>query len=271
MSLTKALNLFGGEKPIVTRERMRQQYTGFEYLISKSLAELPLDTFFSLVFVAVLKLSTGVNCSLSTLTQTFAMSTVSSASLGFAVGSFTNDKESALVVGIPLMVIFMAVGVINPAGVDVNEPPPILVQWLKRASPIKWVIEALCISEFKGMKFGKTKKGRFWGLPRMGAFAAVRNGDQVLDAIGLSEVSYSSVIKSIAKLSGINLCIALAGLIHTRTNFVEAQPLDTSEIDNFERVGSSQNRTQFTYSNTHTDTNENMNQMKPVTVTGTYL
>lgn len=237
MSLIKALDMFGSEKPIVNRERMRQQYTGMEYLFSKALAEIPLDSFFSMVFAWVLKSYTGVRASLSTLLQIFSLVTVSTASLGFAIGSFSHDRESALSTGVPILVVLMAVGVINPSGVDVvNEPPSPFVHWLKQISPIKWAIEALCIAEYKGMTFAKTNKGKFWGLPKMGAFALVKDGEQVLEAIGLGGKSLESVMKSLAILSGINLCIAVVGLVQTRTNFIETKESENYFIEDLEAV-----------------------------------
>ena len=224
MALTKTLHLFGSEKPIVMRERMRKQYTGLEYLISKTFAEIPLDVFYSLVFAWTLKQTTGVYCSIRILFQTFSMMTVAAASLGFAIGSFSHDKDSALAIGIPILVVLMAVGVINPSGVDINkEPSTKLLRLLKTYSPIKWAIEALCISEFKGMQFGKTKKGKFWGLPKMGALALVKNGDQVLQALGLKDMTYESVIQNLALLSCVNLSIAVLGLNLSKNTFVETK------------------------------------------------
>ena len=39
----KTLDLFGREKLVVNRERMRSHYTGTEYLIAKLIAEVPMD------------------------------------------------------------------------------------------------------------------------------------------------------------------------------------------------------------------------------------
>ena len=118
----KSLELFGREKTLVTRERMRQQYSGFEYLLSKVLAEFPLDAFFATTFAAILKWKTGLQCLLQTLCATYSLMTVAVASLGFAVGSFTSNVEKARVVGFPLMVLFMVVGVINPSGLSDADP-----------------------------------------------------------------------------------------------------------------------------------------------------
>ncbi len=60
MSMMKTINLFGKEKSVVIREQTRRHYTSFDYLVSKSIAEIPLDIFFSASFAAALKYFTGL-------------------------------------------------------------------------------------------------------------------------------------------------------------------------------------------------------------------
>ena len=55
MSLLKLLDLFGREKNVATRERMRHQYSSIEYLLSKVIAEFPLNALFSGIFAGALK------------------------------------------------------------------------------------------------------------------------------------------------------------------------------------------------------------------------
>jgi hypothetical protein len=107
LAVMKTLDLFAKEKPVVTRERMRRQYGGLEYLLSKALAELPLDACFGAAFAAVLKARTGLRASLPVLAGTFSLLTVAGAALGFAVGSVAPDAESSLALGVPLMVILL--------------------------------------------------------------------------------------------------------------------------------------------------------------------
>ncbi len=99
LSLMKTLNLFGKEKPVVAREQMRRQYTSFEYILSKSIGELPLDVFYSVVFASTLKLLTNLRIPLSLLCGTFSLMTVAASSLGFLVGSLTSSADEAQTVG----------------------------------------------------------------------------------------------------------------------------------------------------------------------------
>ena len=160
MALMKTLDLFAKERSVVMREQMRSNYSSLEYLLAKMFAEIPLDSFFALVFATILKRLTGLRTSMLTLIKTYCLMTVTSVSLGFAIGSVTSSVESAMSMGVPVMVIFMVVGVINPSGVDSDAPPNRVMEWLKFGSPIKWAIEALVTAEFRGMVFGEEERGR---------------------------------------------------------------------------------------------------------------
>lgn len=142
MSLMKTLDLFARERSVVTREQMRHSYYGFEYLLAKVVSEMvsklhiidhiftdknsqfdysivsmkttkPLDTAYVLVHGAILKQLTGLRTSLATLMKTFSLMTVSSVSLGFAIGSLTSSVDMAMSTGVPIMVIFMILGVVS--------------------------------------------------------------------------------------------------------------------------------------------------------------
>ena len=221
----KTLDIFGREKPVVVRERMRSQYSAWEYLLSKAVAEIPIDALFGGAFAAVLKARTGLRMPLSVLAGTFSLLTVAGAAIGFAVGSVAPDVETSLALGVPIMVILMSVGVINPSGVDASDPPPAIVRWLKSISPIKWTIEALCSAEFRGMEFADSE-GKRWqalrDLPKMGGLALVKNGDQVLDALGLSELTYEYAMEKLASLAGISLLLSWSGLTWCGPSFVES-------------------------------------------------
>jgi len=235
MALMKTIDLFSREKGVIVREQTRQQYTNFEYLLSKAVSEIPLDASFAAVFTTVLKATTGLRIPLSQLTLSFCLMTVAGASLGFAVGGVTPNSEAAMTLGVPLLVIFMVVGIINPSGVDKTmPPPPVIVQWLKVISPIRWAIESLCVGEFEGMEFedAACRKKKPWfltswqtirDLPKMGAFVMVQNGDQVLNALGLEGLRYSDLTKNIVYLSGAYLTVSWLGLHFGQNGFVEAE------------------------------------------------
>ena len=222
MALMKTIDLFAREKPVVRREQQRNQYSSFEYLLAKAIAEVPLDTVFATVFTCVLKYFSGIRIGLRYLSATFALMTVSGASLGFAIGAASPTAETAMTMAIPVMVLLMSVGIINPSGVDPSEAVPALVDALKALSPVNYAIRAVCIKEFSGAKFddpnGKQSniflRGRraLQDLPKMGALALVTNGDQVLSALGLGDKTYEGAMWHLVHLSLANLFISWIGL-----------------------------------------------------------
>lgn len=235
MTLMKTINLFAKEKPVVQREQQRNQYTNLEYLLAKTIAEIPLDSAFAAIFTSSLKFACGLRIGLKALTGVFTLMTVAGASLGFAIGALSPTGDTAVVAGIPVMVVFMTVGIINPAGVDQSETPPVLVRTLKQLSPIAFAIKALCLAEYRGMEFESPQSdGRFLGrsrnvlkeLPKMGALALVQNGDQVLHELGLEKDTYDGAMKHLAILSVGNLILSWIGLK------IHANPMDDSPSSN---------------------------------------
>ena len=222
MALMKTIDLFAKEKPVVHREQQRRQYSSFEYLFSKAIAEIPLDSAFAAIFTTVLKHATGVRIGWNSLTAVFSLMTVAGASLGFAIGALSPTGEVAMSAGVPIMVILMTVGVINPSGVDPNETPPLVVQGLKQISPIAHAVKAVCLAEYTGMEFDypHANKNAFSrgqallrDLPKMGALALVKNGKEVLYELGLGEDSFAGEMKHLAVLSAANLLLSWLGLV----------------------------------------------------------
>jgi hypothetical protein len=75
----------------------------------------------------------------------------------------------------PLVVVHMLTGIVNPGG----ESPSARPKPLAALSPIRWTIRLLLEREFRGAKL----EGR--DAPRMGGLALVSSGDEVLRRLGL--------------------------------------------------------------------------------------
>ena len=236
MALMKTIDLFAKEKPVVHREQQRNQYTNLEYLMAKTIAEIPIDTVFAAIFTSGLKHFCGLRIGLKALTGVFTLMTVAGATLGFAIGALSPTGEIAVVAGIPVMIVMMTVGIINPAGVDKSESQPLMVRTLKELSPIAFAIKALCLAEYRGAEFEDLKHDekqnnflRVLGrsrrvlkdLPKMGALALVQNGDQVLNELGMENDRYEGAMKRLAILSIGNLVISWIGLK------LNANPIDS--------------------------------------------
>ena len=246
MTVMKTIDLFAKEKPVVLREQQRRQYTSLEYLLSKTLAEIPLDIVFAIIFTLVLKSTSAIRISFVDLTAVFSLMTFCGASLGFAIGACTPTADVALSVGVPLMVLMLGVGVITPTTsvVDDNNEnddnnntghhhPSIFVTILKHISPIAYAIRAVCIKEYDGMEFydpmketkDKTLIGRLLFRPvttplrlvrnvfRMGGLALVKHGEEILMELGIDDETFVGSMIHLAVLSLLFLFVAWMGLM----------------------------------------------------------
>mmetsp|Transcript_17554 Transcript_17554/g.32489 ORF Transcript_17554/g.32489 Transcript_17554/m.32489 type:complete len:144 (+) Transcript_17554:590-1021(+) len=124
------------------------------------------------------------------------------------------------------MVVLLGVGVISPSGVPKEEqyPPSWFVAFLKKASPIRYAIEAVCIAEYDGMEFQDmnsepTAKNPFRSVfrkardvTRMGGLALVKRGNEILEELGLANESYQGSLEKLAILSLGFLAISWIGL-----------------------------------------------------------
>ncbi|KAG7348850.1 ABC transporter ATP-binding protein [Nitzschia inconspicua] len=236
MTVMKTIDLFAKEKPVVLREQQRRQYSSLEYLLSKTLAEIPLDAVFAVIFTTVLKSCSGVRIGWWDLTAVFSLMTLCGASLGFAIGACTPTGEMALSVGVPLMVLLLGVGVITPSGGTKNdaiadyenEHPSFFVTILKQLSPIAYAIRAVCIAEYDGMELSDPhselhrRRGIFtpiivWirtirSIFRLGGLALVQRGDQILEELGIGDDTYGGSMMHLTVLSMLFLLIAWIGL-----------------------------------------------------------
>ncbi|KAL3935098.1 MAG: hypothetical protein SGARI_003111 [Bacillariaceae sp.] len=225
MTVMKTIDLFAKEKPVVLREQQRRQYTSLEYLISKTLAEIPLDAVFSVIFTTVLKSSSGLRIDWVDLTAVFTLMTLCGASLGFAIGACSPTAEVALSVGVPLLVLLLGVGVITPSdhtGDDIDDnPPSFFVTVLKQISPIAYAIRSVCIAEYEGMVFrdpqDKIRRGiltpfvaivrKVKAFFRMGGMAFVKSGDEILEELGLGDDTYRGSMMHLFVISMLFLTI----------------------------------------------------------------
>ena len=215
MALMKTLDLLGRERHVVHRERSRRQYGGAEYLLAKLIAELPLDASFAAAFGLLLKWRCGLRAAAPALVGLLSLSAACCAALGLAVGSLVPGQDAALAVGLPVMLVHMVLGVINPAGAQGKEQSP-LVRAVARASPLKWCIEGLCCAELRGLELDRASLSK---APRMGGLALVTSGDQVLEQLGLEGQSCGRCLARLGAVLGGEVGVALLGLALTRPRF----------------------------------------------------
>ena len=108
----------------VDRETERGSYGGAEYVVAKAAAELPLDCAFAALHGWALDRATpgGLRCRPQ---EVLPLCAAASASLGLVVGAATSTGEAATALGVPLVVIHMLTGIINPAGEKARARRPV--------------------------------------------------------------------------------------------------------------------------------------------------
>ncbi|GAB5361987.1 hypothetical protein AAMO2058_000759500 [Amorphochlora amoebiformis] len=251
LSLIKSLMLFATERSTVERERARGQYSALEYVISKLVAELPVDTFFGLLYAYVLHANSEFNMPRGKFLSVFALLSGLGTTLGLAVGAAVPSGEAALVTGPVLMVVFTALGIINPSGA---RPPasgdsensgknpkdsqteaerkkkdkkmysptglatcPVILRPFKLCSPIKWGIEAILCSEFRSLKLKRDLRE----APRMGALALVSSGDMALEALGLGDQTTGNCLNAMGRILVGQIAFSVAAMSATRPKFAD--------------------------------------------------
>ena len=221
MSLMKTLDLLGREKHVVDRERARGQYGSFEYVIAKMVTELPLDASFAAGFGALLHWRIGLRLPMHVLVGTLSLTAACSAGLGLALGALAPTADSALALGIPVMIVHMVLGIINPSGAAESKPPSLGVRLCSHLSPIKWSIRALCCSELRGLEI---EQRSLKDAPRIGGLALVKSGDEVLERLGMETLTSAVCCQRLGKLLAAELAVAWLGLKLGRTRYAELEP-----------------------------------------------
>mmetsp|Transcript_32005 Transcript_32005/g.51912 ORF Transcript_32005/g.51912 Transcript_32005/m.51912 type:complete len:408 (-) Transcript_32005:216-1439(-) len=264
LSLIKTLDLFSRERETVQRERARGQYSALEYVFSKVITELPIDACYSALYAFVLHNGCDFHTTRRKFMGLYALIALVSSSLGLAIGASLPSGESALVAGPTLMVIYMVLGVLNPSGQPQkinktkyttstlsslssgkqhqeeedkqqqqqnysgsSETCPRVLLPLKMCSPIKWSIESLLCSEFRGLEFTRD----FRSAPQMGAIALVGSGDQALKALGLSHQTTEKCIKAMMTLLVSHIAVAIGALAMRRQRHVTLDDDDASSVN----------------------------------------
>ncbi|MCO5553686.1 hypothetical protein L7F22_007212 [Adiantum nelumboides] len=151
-ALTKTVNVFPKERQVVDRERAKNSYALGPYLLSKLIAEIPVGASFPLIFGTVLYPMAGLNPAVTRFGQFCGIITIeafAASAMGLTVGAMAPTTEAAMALGPSLMTVFIVFG-----GYYVNsENTPPIFRWIPRVSLIRWAFQALCLNEFRGLKF----------------------------------------------------------------------------------------------------------------------
>eukprot|EP01018_Ginkgo_biloba_P027291 Gb_33901 [translate_table: standard] len=225
-ALTKTVGVFPKERAIVDRERAKGCYALGPYLFAKLLAEIPVGAAFPLMFGAILYPMARLHPSLLKFGKFSSIVTVesfSASAMGLTVGAMVPTSEAAMALGPSLMTIFIVFG-----GYYVNsENTPAIFRWIPRISLIRWAFQALCINEFKGLKFDQQHS------------FDLETGEQVLERLSFTG---STIGDALAQEGRILLFWYWMTYVLLKKNKPRYQPLELSQLEpNSSEVGRSEN------------------------------
>jgi fructose-specific component phosphotransferase system IIB-like protein len=216
--MIKTLQLLKRERTVVSRERTQGLYTAFEYLISKTFAELPFDATVAAVFGSLLHAHSRLNGDRLVFTGVLCLLSCATSTLGLAIGAAFPKGDVALAVGPALMVVYVIVGAIGPAGV--GHKLPWFMKAFRSLSPIKPSCEALCVSELGNWESAvKSEKKNLWQkfsqlISQLFLKKSSRNENPVLSSLGiLPSTTVRSSMFTLVKMTTIHTVCALIGLI----------------------------------------------------------
>lgn len=180
-ALTKTVGVFPKERAIVDRERAKGSYALGPYLFAKLLAEIPVGAAFPLVFGIILYPMARLHPSLlrfGTFSSIVTVESFAASAMGLTVGAMVPTTEAAMALGPSLMTVFIVFG-----GYYVNsENTPTVFRWIPQISLIRWAFQALCINEFKGLKFEQQQS------------FDLQTGEQVLERLSFSGSSVGDAL-----------------------------------------------------------------------------
>ena len=211
LSMIKALQLFKREKPIIDRERLSNQYSSIEYLLAKLSSEMPMDAAVASAFGIILHMKSNLRQDRYKFVSVLALLGVVSSTLGLAIGALCPTGDTSLAVGPALMVVYVIMGSIGPAGS--TKSLPWFLKPLRYFSPFRWACEALCAAEFRNQHF-ISKQRRRSIIPFNTIISnKIKGGDKTLEALGIKDSTYSNSMKNLQLMFGIHSLVSLLGLI----------------------------------------------------------
>ena len=215
------LQVFIVEKTIVMRERQAHCYYLSIYYFTKLFTQLPVDVIIPCIFASIVYWIVGLNSDpisfLIFLLLTVLIS-LSAVGIGFMVGACAPNIDAANAMAPLLMVLTILFG-----GFYINaDSMPDWIGWLENISTIRWVFEAYCINEFKGLEFCNTASGN------------CQSGDDILSGLGFD--NYGLWVPTIALSSlfiGFHF-IAFTCLKFVTVKYIEAEEPSKSYYNNYQ-------------------------------------
>ena len=152
LALISIINSLPAERATAANEIADGRYSTISYFAAKSLADIPFQVLYALIFSPIVYWMTGLDADATKFvlfTFVLILMSIAGASTGFFIAAAAGTTELALAVAPATIVPFLIF-----AGVLVNaEEIPIPLRFLRYPNPGRWAFTGLAIQELEGMTF----------------------------------------------------------------------------------------------------------------------
>jgi len=218
MGIASMIRTFPKEKAIVNNEREKGMYSMAPYFLSKVVAEAPLNAMVSALSGACLYPMVGLNPApgkFEKFVTTLVLEGLASSALGLVLGAVAPSTDVALAMFPPILVLMLVFNGFNIA----NENAPKALQWIPKASFIRWCSEALAVNEFTGLKFACQHAD---GSPVRGP--CCETGEQALARVNMENSTVKHANEMQGRIIGACYATTLLALQRSRPKHLSVEP-----------------------------------------------
>merc|ERR1712228_187038 len=144
--LVSTIVVFPEQRLLFERERDANMYHTTTYLIAKLLVGLPETALFTLIYQCICYWMVGFDSSFLQLYIALMLCSLSTGSVGLIVGCFAKNAGEAMQF---MPIAFVPFILFTNFMVSLDQIP-VWIRWLQWLDPFKYVVDCLCITEFKG-------------------------------------------------------------------------------------------------------------------------
>jgi len=207
-SFVKVVDTMTKERSVITREQQtRKQYTALEYVLSRLVAEIPVNLLYASMFTYSLKAFAGMYMPWGKLFRIHCLTTIAMSALAIAITSWlpasvANDDQLPLIAGIALSTVLYTSSMMNPTGIDPTAPKLFAARLLQSISPYWPCLNGFIISEFGGITFDRVPNVKVKSLSKADkVMRYLRSGDEVLWGLGLKGATLGDNLRKLRTMT----------------------------------------------------------------------
>jgi len=145
-------------------------YATTTYFISKTLVQIPEQCIFSLMYILIIYWSIKMDSTFGQVYLSLVLCVNASGSIGLIAGCFARNLAEAMQF---MPITFLPLILFTGFLVSLNQIPQ-FIRWIQWIDVFKYMLNAVCITEFRGVPYEKDSNGEGYS-----------NGSQYLQAIDM--------------------------------------------------------------------------------------